>query len=121
MKLLPSWSARRTFQALLTLCLALPCTPGWLQAQTGAPAAEHWAYRIQPGDTLIQLAQTYLDERHGWQDLQRLNRVADPYKLPPAACCACPWPGCSAKARWPGCCMCGARPGCCVQAAPPPS
>lgn len=83
MKLLPSWSARRTFQALLTLCLALPCAPGWLQAQTGAPAAEHWAYRIQPGDTLIQLAQTYLDERHGWQDLQRLNRVADPYKLPP--------------------------------------
>lgn len=83
MKLLPSWSARRTFQALLTLCLALPCAPGWLQAQTGAPAAEHWAYRIQPGDTLIQLAQTYLDERHGWQDLQRLNRVTDPYKLPP--------------------------------------
>lgn len=83
MKLLPSWSARRTFQALLTLCLALPCAPGWLQAQPSAPAAEHWAYRIQPGDTLIQLAQTYLDERHGWQDLQRLNRVADPYKLPP--------------------------------------
>lgn len=94
MKLLPSWSAGRTSQALLALCLTLPLAPALLQAQSAsatpaAPASaatsprDAWAYRIQPGDTLIQLAQTYLDERHGWQDLQRLNRVADPYKLPP--------------------------------------
>ena len=87
---LPSF-ARRPLRSLLAWCLLLPGVPFALNAQPGAAAvapqadhwAEHWAYRIQPGDTLIQLAQTYLDERHGWRDLQRLNRVADPYKLPP--------------------------------------
>lgn len=78
-------------RSLLAWCLLLPGAPFVLNAQPATAAvapqadhwAEHWAYRIQPGDTLIQLAQTYLDERHGWRDLQRLNRVADPYKLPP--------------------------------------
>lgn len=42
-----------------------------------------WSYRIQPGDTLIQLAETHLSPRYGWRDLQRHNRVADPLKLPP--------------------------------------
>ena len=47
------------------------------------PDLAAWDYRIQPGDTLIGLAETYLDARHGWRDLQRLNRVADPLRLPP--------------------------------------
>ena len=51
-----------------------------LQAQT---AQAHWNYRIQPGDTLIGLTETYLDGKHSWRDLQRLNQVADPLKLPP--------------------------------------
>ncbi|MDC6166754.1 FecR family protein, partial [Paucibacter sp. XJ19-41] len=51
-----------------------------LQAQT---AQAHWNYRIQPGDTLIGLTETYLDGKHSWRDLQRLNKVADPLKLPP--------------------------------------
>lgn len=67
---LPAW----------TLGLILSLSAGASLAQAGQPG---WNYRIQPGDTLIGLAENYLDARHGWRDLQKLNQVADPLKLPP--------------------------------------
>jgi hypothetical protein len=64
--------ARRLIGGVLTLFC------GMAVAQQG-----HWSYRIQPGDTLLQLAETYLEPPHGWRDLQRLNQIEDPLKLPP--------------------------------------
>ncbi len=46
-------------------------------------ADSDWHYSIQPGDTLIGLTERYLQPGRHWRDLQRLNRVADPLRLPP--------------------------------------
>lgn len=46
-------------------------------------ADSDWRYSIQPGDTLIGLTERYLQPGRHWRDLQRLNRVADPLRLPP--------------------------------------
>ena len=45
--------------------------------------AGDWTYRVRPGDTLWDLAATYLKPGHGWQQLQTHNRIADPFQLPP--------------------------------------
>jgi hypothetical protein len=74
----PGTAIRPWLRGMLALGILLL---GQAQAQ---PAAEpSWAYRIQPGDTLIALTATYLDGKRSWRDLQSLNRVADPLKLPP--------------------------------------
>jgi len=54
-------------------------------ASTAAPvpADADWIYRIQPGDTLIALTESYLRPGRHWRDLQKLNRVRDPLRLPP--------------------------------------
>jgi hypothetical protein len=38
-------------------------------------------YTVRKGDTLIQLARDYMLRETDWKEVQRLNRVADPYKL----------------------------------------
>ncbi|KAA3654864.1 MAG: hypothetical protein DWQ11_03090 [Proteobacteria bacterium] len=52
----------------------------------GAPAAHAQAdavhYVVQPGDTLIGLGETLLADPARWPTLQRLNAVADPYRMP---------------------------------------
>lgn len=48
-----------------------------------AAADSDWRYIIQPGDTLIGLTERYLQPDRHWRDVQRLNRVADPLRLPP--------------------------------------
>jgi len=58
---------------LLTACAA--------GAQT--PAEADWRYRIAVGDTLIALTETFLQPGHSWRELQKLNHVADPLRLPP--------------------------------------
>lgn len=60
--------------------------PAWSQSAVkpaDAVADGDWMYRVQPGDTLIALTAAYLKPGMGWQPLQRLNQVADPYRLPP--------------------------------------
>lgn len=54
------------------------------QAQAQAPDAD-WAYRIQPGDTLITLTADWLAPGKSWRDLQKLNRVPDPLRLQPGS------------------------------------
>ncbi|TVO68434.1 hypothetical protein FHP89_15470 [Denitromonas ohlonensis] len=39
-------------------------------------------YVVQPGDTLIGLGQTLLENPDHWPTVQRLNAVADPYRMP---------------------------------------
>jgi len=47
--------------------------------------AAAWVYRVQPGDNLFDLSAAYLIEGASWRELQRINKVADPLKLPPGS------------------------------------
>jgi len=42
-----------------------------------------WMYQVTSGDTLIAITRELLQPSIGWQRVQRLNRVADPYRLMP--------------------------------------
>ena len=43
---------------------------------------EHWGYQIEAGDTLIGVAKAMLSQPERWPDLQKLNRIADPRRMP---------------------------------------
>ena len=42
-----------------------------------------WTYQVIRGDTLIAITRELLQPGIGWQRVQRLNQVADPYRLMP--------------------------------------
>lgn len=44
---------------------------------------ETWSYRVERGDTLIGVAARQLGPGHGWRQLQKFNRVANPRRLQP--------------------------------------
>lgn len=46
-------------------------------------SAQEWTYRVRPGDNLWELSARHLRTDVDWRRLQQLNRVADPYRLPP--------------------------------------
>lgn len=51
-----------------------------------ASAAEsEWTYAVRPGDTLIDIANTYLTHPTSWEKLQKINRVSDPKHLQPGS------------------------------------
>ncbi|MFT3821572.1 MAG: FecR domain-containing protein [Rubrivivax sp.] len=54
-------------------------------ATAGEPAGEPWLHRIERGDTLIGLRARLLQPQARWQDLQRLNRIANPRRLQPGS------------------------------------
>lgn len=60
-----------------------------LAAGAGPAAADEalpeWRYTLRPGDTLISLSQRYLARPSHWPRLQRLNRIANPYRLVPGS------------------------------------
>jgi len=61
--------------------LVAGCVRSWAQ---GAPNADaQWTYQVARGDTPIALSRELLQPGIGWQRLQRLNHVADPYRLMP--------------------------------------
>lgn len=60
--------------------LALLCAAS---AGAAEPADAALALTLRPGDTLIGIGEQYLEPTHGWRDLQRLNRIADPRRLRP--------------------------------------
>ena len=72
-------NARRVW---LAVGLLLAC--GWARAQAEAADAD-WRYRVQPGDTLITLADNWLAPPKTWRDLQKLNRLPNPLRLVPGA------------------------------------
>lgn len=43
----------------------------------------HWQYRVKPGDNLYNISKEYLKKTGDWRELQRINRVANPRRLPP--------------------------------------
>src|SRR5690606_2589691 len=56
------------------------------QAQGGAPSLdgplENVRYTIRKGDTLYDLAGRYFTRLEDYHTVQRLNRIADPYRIP---------------------------------------
>ena len=47
--------------------------------------APEWRYTLRPGDTLIDLSERYLARPADWPRVQRLNRIANPYRLVPGS------------------------------------
>ncbi|MFV0284509.1 MAG: FecR domain-containing protein [Castellaniella sp.] len=39
-------------------------------------------YQVEPGDTLIRIAERYTLQTDNWSGLQRMNQVEDPFRLP---------------------------------------
>ena len=66
------------------LALALlPAVPLPIQAQTQRQAQDTLQLEVRPGDTLIGIAERYLDTSRRWPALQRLNTIRDPRRLRP--------------------------------------
>ena len=63
----------------LCVVLALP------MAQVAAQAADEYAHRIVPGDTLIGIAADFLTQPADWPRLKRLNGIDDALRLQPGA------------------------------------
>lgn len=42
-----------------------------------------WLYTARPGDTIWSLGRRYLSDWRRWPELQRLNRIPDPQRVPP--------------------------------------
>lgn len=61
--------------------------PPALQAQGG-----YFIHTAVQGDTLIKLANRYLQKRHLWQPLQKLNQIEDPTRIKPGTLIRIPIP-----------------------------
>lgn len=46
---------------------------------------EEWLLTVQPGDTLMKLGYTYLQQRSDWPTLRKLNKIANPRRLQPGS------------------------------------
>ena len=69
----------------------------WLLAQSSpVHCADEWLYTVQPGDNLWVLTERYLNDHAHLPELQRLNRIADPRRIPPGTQLRMPW----AWTRW---------------------
>lgn len=64
---------------LALLLLVLPA----FAAPAVAGDVPEWRYTLRPGDTLIGVAARYLARPQDWPRVQRLNGIADPYRLVP--------------------------------------
>jgi len=63
-------------QVLLTTALLLGSGPALAQGP-------EWLYTVRPGDTIWSISDRYLVSMRYWQELQRMNQVSDPHRLPP--------------------------------------
>lgn len=54
-------------------------------AAAQVPNDDAITYTVRKGDTLIALARDYMLRETDWKEVQRVNRVADPYRLPVAS------------------------------------
>jgi hypothetical protein len=67
--------------ALLTGSLLVAVDPARAQPRDD----DSIVYSVRKGDTLIQLARDYMLRETDWKEVQRINRVANPYRLPVAS------------------------------------
>lgn len=81
-----SLTSSRPFRlAALPAALALLATlPVHAQVAAKVPAAgAYYVHTAAQGDTLIKLADRYLEKRHNWQSLQKLNSIDNPTRIKP--------------------------------------
>lgn len=50
-----------------------------------AQASDEWIYSVRPGDSLIDIANSYLSEQENWRKLQKLNQISNPRRLVPGS------------------------------------
>ncbi len=51
-------------------------------AQPSGARGEDFIYKVRAGDTLLDISNTYTRANRNWSEIQRLNAVADPARLP---------------------------------------
>ena len=68
------------FIRLITVWCAVVVSP-WAAAQPAGALGDDFVYRIQAGDTLIDLASLYTRNNANWTTLQSHNTIADPLRL----------------------------------------
>lgn len=54
----------------------------FVPALVAAEQTLDWRYSVRPGDTLIDLGQTHLIHANDWMQIQKINHINDPYKIP---------------------------------------
>ena len=67
------------------IAAAFACGPGDALAELRVGADGDAYYRVQPGDTLVDIARRWTESPERWRDLQRLNRVSRPTRLAPGS------------------------------------
>lgn len=66
--------------AIVLLALCALSFPAWTQPT--APNS-YYVHSAVAGDTLVHLAARYLIKPNDWQSLQKVNKIADPYRIRP--------------------------------------
>lgn len=61
-------------------------------AAKSPPAGAFYVHTAAQGDTLIKLADRYLEKRHNWQGLQKLNSIENPTRIKPGTAIRIPIP-----------------------------
>ena len=56
---------------------------GLLAPNAQAHSEEEWQYTVRPGENLWMLTDRYLNDRSHLPELQRLNRISEPRRIPP--------------------------------------
>jgi hypothetical protein len=72
------------FLAVAALLASLALTPYRALAQKPGDTG-NIVYTVRKGDTLISLGRSWLIRQNDWRQVQRLNRIADPHRLPVAS------------------------------------
>ena len=78
MEMLPKHTAKKPI-FLIILTLLSVCSSA---SAAWAEEPKDITYTVQPGDTLLQIAQTYMISTDVWPQVQRLNEIGDPRLLP---------------------------------------
>lgn len=81
MKQQPNHTNYQLKLSLAVLALSIP-NIFWIPSSIAAGKTEDWRYTVRPKDTLIQLGRTHLINPNDWKQLQKINHINNPYKMP---------------------------------------
>jgi hypothetical protein len=76
---------------LTWLLLLAPATAAQVPSGSAPADGQHWPYVVAKGDTLIGFARSRLVAGADWRVVQRLNRIANPFRLQPGSTLLVPW------------------------------